>query len=697
MTKPADTDDQARDAEPAWWRKPYRIIQTNLREIDAGLDPQRLVDGVVGMHANVLLFNVGGIVAFYPTDLPLHERSAYLQSDLLGDVIARAHAASVRVVGRFDFSKASRKVYEEHPDWFFAHSDGTPVNYNGKYHACVNGGWYRGYADKILTEALGRYDLDGAFFNMFGYQVRDYSGTYHGICQCVNCRTGFDESFGQPLPTVEDPADPIFRNYRLFRERTSRDVAEHIYDIAKAARPSCAVMMRIPRSELLRMEVNRALDRRLPAWSHEAGEQARIGASTGRGKNYSSAIVHFIDIPFRHAAESGACQALRLDQQVANGAQPDYYMVGTLDQADTKTFNHVRRLFAHHEANEQLYSGLTSAAEVAIVRSQASFDLGPMEAFGRQASAAFRGIYRILAESHIPFDLITDARLDGDDAGATLARYRTILLPDVSVLNDDACSALDDWVSGGGHLVSTNAPGALGGDGTPAKAVRLRALGIAAWSEWRSDMRSSNFELDLAGLELPDTTVVMCDGGYWYTELDDEAEGHLRLQPPQRFGPPELCYPEVTSTRPGLILNRLGSGTSAYLPWQPDALYHQHSIDEHRHLIAALTTWNQELPLVTVIGPAQVEVTVHEADDGSMLVHLVNFSGNQGTAYHEPIPVHEVRVALRTGGEPYRTATCTVAGTELVAGEAAGGAADRSYSWFTIPVITDFEAVHVRR
>ena len=54
--------------EPGWWLTPHRIIQTNLREIDATMDTDQYVREVQEFGANVVLFNVGGIVANYPTE-----------------------------------------------------------------------------------------------------------------------------------------------------------------------------------------------------------------------------------------------------------------------------------------------------------------------------------------------------------------------------------------------------------------------------------------------------------------------------------------------------------------------------------------------------------------------------------------------------------------------------------------------------
>ena len=106
---------------------------------------------------------------------------------MFGDVLREAHARKIRVVGRFDFSKTRKEVFDAHPEWFFRQANGEPVIYNGLYSTCINGGYYRVQAMKILTEALEKYDVDGLFFNMFGNQSRDYSGQYVGLCHCDAC------------------------------------------------------------------------------------------------------------------------------------------------------------------------------------------------------------------------------------------------------------------------------------------------------------------------------------------------------------------------------------------------------------------------------------------------------------------------------------------------------------------------------
>lgn len=672
-----------------WWEKPYRIIQTNLREIDARLDPRALIESVKAMHANVLLFNVGGIVAFYPTELEFHYRNPFLPGDLVGQVLEEAHRNGIRLIGRFDFSKATRPVFEEHPDWFWRTPQGQPVIYNGLYHTCINGGWYREYAGQILTEALSRYDLDGLFFNMFGYQVRDYSGNYHGVCQCPNCHRLFREMYGERLPLTENWDDPVFLKYVAFRKRTSRDVAAQIYAVAKRTRPTTGVMLRFDDSDLIRMEVNRAVDRPLPEWGHWAGEQAKWAASFGKGKPYSSAIVHFIDIPYRFVGETGACQALRLSQQLANGAQLDYYVLGTLDQEDTKPYAAVREIFAYHEANETLYTGLRSGAKVALFHSEKSGDFsGGKESLARPG-AAFRGMYRILSESHMPFDIVSDLRMGDPDIAETLRRYATILLPNAACLSRTECEALDAYVQQGGNLIATFATGLYDEHGARADRFRLACLGAEKLEAVRTDVRSAYLRIMPGELDLPDTRLMVLDQAYLYVTPREGAETLLRFVPPQRYGPPEKCYPDLESTRPGVLLYRYGRGRTAYLPWQPDALYYRHSLEEYRALIAELVDRFAPRPPVLLQAPRQLEVSIHrQPAHGRTVVHVVNFSGHQGTAYHEPVAAHGVRVGVRC--EPGEQAGRV---WEAVTGTTLGPMIDSGYVWAELPPVRHFAAV----
>src|SRR5574341_1863494 len=74
----------AQDAvEPGWFDQPMRWVQLTLVENDPGrFDPAFWLDYFRRLHADAATLSAGGIVAYYPTGVPLHHRSAWLGSSV---------------------------------------------------------------------------------------------------------------------------------------------------------------------------------------------------------------------------------------------------------------------------------------------------------------------------------------------------------------------------------------------------------------------------------------------------------------------------------------------------------------------------------------------------------------------------------------------------------------------------------------
>ena len=95
--------------KPPWWQsRTWRLIQTNLREIDMlDIHAEKVVADLQAFRANVLMINAAGIIASYPTKLPFHYQSPYLKGDSLQTILAACHQAGIRVFARTDFSKSA--------------------------------------------------------------------------------------------------------------------------------------------------------------------------------------------------------------------------------------------------------------------------------------------------------------------------------------------------------------------------------------------------------------------------------------------------------------------------------------------------------------------------------------------------------------------------------------------------------------
>jgi Hypothetical glycosyl hydrolase 6/Beta-galactosidase trimerisation domain len=680
-------------ASVSWWHEAYRIVQTNLRLTDATLDPEELTREARRFGATAVTFNVGGIYAFYPTGLKLQAPNPYLTGDLTGEMLKALHREGLRMVGRYDFSKATRIAYEAHPDWFVHSFQGTPLQYNGTYQACVNGGWYSDYAQRILEESLARYDLDAVFINMLGYRSDDYSGNYHGICWCQNCQGQFKSMFGRELPQSEDFSNPAYRDYLEFQERTSAARSQQIYDTVKRVRPTAGVMLGRATADFMRLELQRVVRRPQPEWPHQAGEKARWGAAFGRGeKPYSCASVNFLDFPWRYSSETSHHHLLRFAQAIASGAQLDYYLLGLFDQENAEPLDAVHDFFKWHEAHGRHYAGMRSQARVGLYHSRAVEIFGGATATHAELATCFRGAYRALLESRIPFDFISDERMEDADVAEQLARYDVIVLPNVNCLSAAESAVLDAFVERGGVLIATGETGLYDERGEqrdffalesfPAHRVKFSA------GQLQTYVRAAKDELSF-----PKTRLLHLDGWYFYCEAKENVSRSLTLMPQQRPGPPELCFPEVAVTdshHPGILTNQHGRGRVLYLPWLPEWLYYRDGLPEHRELLAQLVLENTELP-IKVEGVGPVEATIHRQHKSrsEYLIHLVNYSGQRNNVFAEPVPLRGFRIGLKGGCGPAKS---------LIDGKAieVGPLDDSGYAWMDVPAIGVFQAILAR-
>ena len=261
-----------------WWKGwPWRFIQTNLREIDmVDIDAERYVADMKEFKATIAMINTSGIIASYPTKLPYHYQSPFLKGSSLKEITAACHKAGIKVMARTDFSKIRRPIYEMHPEWAYISPAGTIVDYQGDVHACLNGGYQQEYALKIIEETITTLDMDGIFFNMGGYQTRDYSFVYHGICQCENCKRLFRERFDLPLPKVEDIKDPAYRKYLVFKRETSWAHKAKVDAFIRKIRPDMLIDRSYDLSDgMIRQESNTALDRALPHWQYSGTDNTK--------------------------------------------------------------------------------------------------------------------------------------------------------------------------------------------------------------------------------------------------------------------------------------------------------------------------------------------------------------------------------------------------------------------------------------
>ena len=677
-----------------WWNEPQRIVQTNLRLIDADMDPREVARQAKALGATAIFFNVGGIFAWYPTALPLQAINPYLKDDVLGKMLEACRAENLHFIGRFDLSKGTQKAYDAHPEWFCKTKDGKPFLYNGTYQASITGGWSHEQGPALLTETIRRYDLEAVFFNMFGYRSLNYSHEDFGFSHDDSAVAAFAEfSGGKSIPDERDVASSVYRDYLKFQDETAAALGRKIYDHIKSIKPGVGVANLAGYRDWIRLEANRSVVRPQPEWQYQTGERARWAQSIGRGERpYTIGITHFFDYPWRYSAESEGFQANRMAQAIANGAEPHYYFMGPIEpQDDTKPVQAIRDFYAYHIENQALYTGLKSASRIGLYQSAATERYGQrfVPSTGRdQPAIAFYGAYRALVESGLAFDIVTDRLVGAADFRDVLKRYDVVVLPDVSCMSDTEATALDDYVAGGGAIVATGEAGSRDQYGDPRPSNALKSLPITGIREVRRHMRAAYLHAADGELEFPKTRIIMLDGIYLAADVKPGAETFLRLQPPQAFGPPEFSFPEVPlSGDPGVIIGVFGQGTGVLIPWQPDRLFQLHSLVEHKQLIAQIVGRFTK-PIAKLATGSRLELTVRRhATTGQVVVHLINYSGQSNGDFQDPVIQHGLRLGVTGVSGQHARALVSKQDIDLGSPDTDG------YCWVSLPPIAHMEAI----
>ena len=614
---------------------PLRMIQTNLREIDMiDMDAGVYVKELKRFHANAVLINAGGILASYPTSLKYHFQSPYLQGDGLDRIIAECHRNGIRVLARTDFSKIRMEIFEQHPEWAYRTANGEIVNYNGDVHACLNGGFQQEYQFEIIRELLTRLDFDGIFYNMSGFQTKDYSYHEYGICHCEACRRRFREMYGLELPGKTDMQDPVYRKYRRFTEMCN---AEHEAALARFVR-ELGGQFAINGHDYQHCESNTEIGRPLPSWQYSASSNSRCCAGPEEERMPCNAAVDFLGFPYRHIAVSPELQELRLWQNLTNRGGLDYYLMGRLDNhRDTSGFAAVQKVFAFHEQHEKELTGWKNAGRVLVLRTSLWGEIPEV-----------LGWVRALTEAHIPFaETLLQEITDPDQ----LKRYRCVIAAGVQRLSDTQAGMLDAFVQAGGTLLATGETGLCDEEFERRGAYPLQSLGIRrilhvenSWEEM-SAMYRIREEDRAVFTHLPAGAFIAPGQKRVYFQGDKNDTGYLRLIPRHPYGPPERCYYTRETDLPGVTVHSYGKGRGVYVPWEPGAFFYREGHGNTEGFMRDVLTRLCGAKTVSPTLTPQVETTLSCRKDG-LLLQLVNNSGHFGNSYYPPISVREIMLAV---------------------------------------------------
>ena len=675
---------------PSWIDKPMRWAQLTLVEDDpVSVDVGFWLDYFKRTRSDAVCLSAGGCVAFYPTRVPFHHRSAWLgEQDLFGELVAGCRKLGMVVVARTDPHATYDDVQAAHPDWIAIGADGKPRRHWASpemWVTCGLGPYNFDFMTDVTKEIVSRYRVDGIFINRW---------TGSGMCYCRHCAANFHAATGKELPRLATPeASTGEPGYLLWRQQRVFDLWQLWEAEVRKINPDACVIPNTGGGATSRLDMKKIGER---AAMMVADRQARSGLQAPwaigmNAKEYRAALGRKpviglfsvgVEEAYRWKDSVQSPDEIRLwvADLVANGMRPWYSkFAGALH--DPRWLKPVEELYAWCHGAERYLRNERPLARVALVYSQqTAWFVGGDRSRERVEDPAL-GWYQALVEARVPFEMVHDQKLDA----AGVAPFRTLILPNVAALSDGQCAQLRDFVRAGGGLVATSETSLYDEKGVPREDFGLADLfGASFVRRLPGPVRNGYLRLEhetakghplLAGLE--DAPRII--HGAWLLDVKPTApfpNPPVTLIPAYPDLPMEKVYVRTPKTDvPQVYLREVGAGRVAYFPWDVDRTFWEVLAPDHLKLMRNAVSWaTREEPPVGVSGPGVLDVTVWKQKD-SLTVHLVNLTNPMlmKGPVRELLPVGEQRVRLRLpeGLKP-KSVKLLVAGTTPAVRESAG-------------------------
>lgn len=648
-----------------WYDQPMRWGQLAFVEDDPGnYDPKFWLDYFRSVHADGVCLSAGGVVAFYPTEIPLHKRSPWLSDrDTFGDLLKACRAMGMRIVARTDAHACWQKICDAHPDWIREDASGQKVRHPSDpryWETCALGPYNFEFMTSVHEEIMRKYKPDAIFTNRW---------TGSGMCYCEHCAQNFREAAGLELPRTSDPQDAVQKQYILWRQKRLFDLWRLWDERIRAINPDSTYMASAGGGALsdLDMKTIGELARTLVA-----DRQSRRGlmapwANGKNGKEYHSTMgsraiagMFGIGIDDEHRWKDSVLNGDEIRMWaadgIAQGLRP-WFIKFNAKPIDPRWFPVVKEIFAWHYANEKYLRNVRPIARVGVVFSQQSARFYAGEYARQKIEEPGLGIYEALIEARIPFEMVHDACLDAEQ----LARFQTLILPNIAALSEARCSSLRAFVEQGGGLVATYETSLYDEWGVRRKDFALADLFGASYAgKVEENMRNSylNLEKDpstgryhplLSGFE-DAGRIINAVNQVDVTPADDQRFTPLRIIPPYPDLPMESVYVRPGGPRrPGVYLQQVGKGRVVYFPGDIDRTFWEVLDVDHSRLLRNAVEWvTNEDPPVTIVGKGVVDIALWEQKD-SMTLHLVNLTNPMMMKgpVREIIPVTAQKISLR--------------------------------------------------
>ncbi|TFG66661.1 MAG: hypothetical protein E4H27_09750, partial [Anaerolineales bacterium] len=647
-----------------WFNHSMRWAQLAFVENDPGhYDPDFWLAYFKRIHADGALLSAGGVVAFYPTNIPLHHRSDWLgTSDPLGYLIAGCRKLNMSVILRTDPHAARQDVYEAHPDWIAVSADGKQRRHWANpdlWVTCALGPYNFEFMTQVNNEIIERYQPEAIFSNRWGG---------HGICYCEHCIQNFKAFSGFALPQTNqsglstamasgDKNDPAYRQYRVWRTNRLKELW-FLWDAEIRKRKSTArfIPNGFPDKLITGQHADfffadqQARGGLIPPWSL-AKHAKELRATMGMKPQVGIFSVG-LEEPYRwkDSVQSNAEIRVWVAEGVANGLRPCFVKFGGFIY-DKRWMDTVEKMYVKYYENEKYLRNTSPLVRVGVVYSEQTTNNYGGEPWQKNYRDHAYGLYHALVEDHLPFEMVNDQLLEAEQ----LTPYKLLILPNIAALSDKQCGQLTKFVENGGSLLATYETSLYDEEGKRRTDFGLSDIFGVSYSDpvegplqnsylrLKADPQTGNFHPVLNDLE--DAYRIINGTHRVNVNPKSDFPSPVTLVPTYPDLPMEDVYPRTgDSDVRELYLRDVGKGRIAYFPGDLDRAFWQIMSPDHGKLLRNTIRWAlNEAPNVPVKCPGVVDVTTWRQEK-SMTVHLVNLTNPMMMKgpFRELIPVDAV-------------------------------------------------------
>lgn len=644
--------------EEPWFERSMRWAQLAFVEKDPGhYDPDFWLRYFKRIHADGALLSAGGVVAFYPTDVPLHHRSDWLgSSDPFGYLVEECRKMDMSVIARTDPHAARQDVYEAHPDWIAVTADGEKRRHWANpelWVTCALGPYNFEFITQVHQEIMERYQPDAIFSNR-------WAG--HGICYCEHCQRNFKAFSGLTLPQTDARLDPTYQKYTEWRMARLKELWFLWDGVIRQRKSSSRFIPNGFPDKLITGKQSdfffadkQARSGVIPPWSN--GMHAKELRATMGMKHQVGIFSVGVEETYRwkDSVQSDAEIRVWVAEGNANGLLPCFVKFGAVIY-DQRWMDAVAKIYQGYYRNEQYLRNTAPLARVGLVYSEQTNRKYGGKAWQQEIQDHTYGMYHALIEDRMPFEMVNDLLLDPEH----LKPFKVLVFPNIAALSEPQCDQLRSFVKTGGSLVATFETSLYDEEGRQRSDFGLSDLfGVSYDQEVEGPMQNSYLRLKSD----PDT-------GKYHPVLDGLEDAYriintihrVKVTPQTDFLSPvtliptypdlpmEDVYPRVPDTDiRELFLREVGKGRIAYIPGDMDRSFWQIMSPDHGKLLRNTIRWAlQEEPIAEVKGSGVVDVTVWRQKQ-SMTVHLVNLTNPMMMKgpFRELIPISEQKVSIK--------------------------------------------------